>query len=299
MPSFLFLVGVLFMKSILSIQSHVVFGCAGNSAVVFPMRRMGVEVWPINTVQFSNHTQYQQGWQGMVMPVDQIKSLVDGLVNIDSLSSCDAVLSGYLGSATQGKEVLYAVEQVKQHNADALYFCDPVMGHPEKGCIVVPEVMDFFKYHALPKADVIAPNLLELETLADMRIDNIEQVKQACSMLLEQGVKIVLVKHLSKAGITASQFEMLLATADGYFHITRPLYDFIRQPVGVGDLISGVMLANLLAGHSPVHAFELTNAAVDAVLKQTFEQGCYELQLISAQQQIAEPQVELYAKQLK
>ncbi|SGY97932.1 pyridoxal kinase PdxY [Moritella viscosa] len=286
------------MKSILSIQSHVVFGCAGNSAVAFPIRRMGVEVWPINTVQFSNHTQYQQGWQGMVMPVDQIKSLVDGLVNIDSLSSCDAVLSGYLGSATQGKEVLYVVDKAKQYNVDALYFCDPVMGHPEKGCIVVPEVMDFFKYHVLPKADVIAPNLLELETLTDMRIGNIEQVKQACSMLLDQGVKIVLVKHLSKAGITASQFEMLLATADGYFHITRPLYDFIRQPVGVGDLISGVMLANLLSGHKPVTAFELTNSVVDAVLEATFKQGSYELQLITAQDLIAQPDVNVYATRL-
>lgn len=286
------------MKSILSIQSHVVFGCAGNSAVVFPMRRMGVEVWPINTVQFSNHTQYQQGWQGMVMPVDQIKNLVDGLINIESLSSCDAVLSGYLGSATQGNEVLYAVEQVKKRNPDALYFCDPVMGHPEKGCIVVPEVMDFFKYSALQKADVIAPNLLELETLTGMKIDNIEQVKQACASLLAQGVKLVLVKHLSRAGITPDNFEMLLATADGYFHITRPLYDFIRQPVGVGDLISGVMLANLLAGHAAVDAFELTNAAVDAVLQETFMQGCYELQLIAAQQQIAEPVVKFKAIQL-
>ncbi|NQZ94380.1 MAG: pyridoxal kinase PdxY [Moritella sp.] len=286
------------MKSILSIQSHVVFGCAGNSAVVFPMRRMGVEVWPINTVQFSNHTQYQQGWQGMVMPVDQIKNLVDGLINIENLSSCDAVLSGYLGSATQGNEVLYAVEQVKKRNPEALYFCDPVMGHPEKGCIVVPEVMDFFKYRAMQKADVIAPNLLELETLTDMKIDNIEQVKQACASLLAQGVKLVLVKHLSRAGIAQECFEMLLATADGYFHITRPLYDFDRQPVGVGDLISGVMLANLLAGHSPVDAFELTNAAVDGVLQATFKQGSYELQLVAAQDSFACPKVNVNAIQL-
>ncbi|TBL69764.1 pyridoxal kinase, partial [Klebsiella oxytoca] len=48
------------MKNILSIQSHVVFGHAGNSAAEFPMRRMGVNVWPLNTVQFSNHTQYPE-----------------------------------------------------------------------------------------------------------------------------------------------------------------------------------------------------------------------------------------------
>ena len=44
-------------RHVLSIQSHVVYGAAGNSAAVFPMRRLGVNVWPINTVQFSNHTQ--------------------------------------------------------------------------------------------------------------------------------------------------------------------------------------------------------------------------------------------------
>ena len=45
---------------LLAIQSHVVFGHAGNSAAVFPMQRIGVNVWPLNTVQFSNHTQYGQ-----------------------------------------------------------------------------------------------------------------------------------------------------------------------------------------------------------------------------------------------
>lgn len=287
------------MKRILSIQSHVVFGCAGNSAVVFPMRRMGMEVWPINTVQFSNHTQYQQGWQGMVMPQGHIADLVTGLAAVGSLAQCDAVLSGYLGSAAQGEEVITAVTQAKKHNPDAIYFCDPVMGHPEKGCIVVPEVMGFFKEAALHAADMIAPNLLELETLADMSITTIEQTMVACEKLLAKGVRMVLVKHLSKAALSEDRFEMLLATADGYFHISRPLYDFTLQPVGVGDLISGIMLANLLAKHEPVTAFERTNAAVDAVLKETYTQGSYELQLILSQQQIADPDVCERARQLK
>ena len=39
------------MKNILAIQSHVVYGHAGNSAAEFPMRRLGANVWPLNTVQ--------------------------------------------------------------------------------------------------------------------------------------------------------------------------------------------------------------------------------------------------------
>ena len=44
--------------NILSIQSHVAYGHVGNASATFPMQRLGVEVWPIHTVQFSNHPGY-------------------------------------------------------------------------------------------------------------------------------------------------------------------------------------------------------------------------------------------------
>ena len=46
------------MKHVLSIQSHVVYGYAGNKSATFPMQVHGIDVWALNTVQFSNHTQY-------------------------------------------------------------------------------------------------------------------------------------------------------------------------------------------------------------------------------------------------
>ena len=46
------------MEGILSIQSHVTYGHVGNSAAVFPLQRLGFEVWPVMTVLFSNHTGY-------------------------------------------------------------------------------------------------------------------------------------------------------------------------------------------------------------------------------------------------
>jgi pyridoxine kinase len=88
---------------VLSIQSHVCYGAAGNSAAVFPMRRLGVECWPINTVQYSNHTQYGR-WEGLSSPNEQISALAKGIEAIGALGKCNAVLSGYLGSeeAAQG-----------------------------------------------------------------------------------------------------------------------------------------------------------------------------------------------------
>ncbi|SUH15821.1 pyridoxamine kinase [Salmonella enterica subsp. enterica] len=115
------------MKNILAIQSHVVFGHAGNSAAEFPMRRLGANVWPLNTVQFSNHTQYGK-WTGCVMPPSHLTEIVQGIADIGQLAHCDAVLSGYLGSAEQGEHILGIVRQVKAANPQAKYFCDPVMG---------------------------------------------------------------------------------------------------------------------------------------------------------------------------
>ncbi|MCF1428475.1 MAG: pyridoxal kinase PdxY [Shewanella sp.] len=287
------------MKRIISIQSHVVFGCAGNSSAVFPMRRSGMNVLPINTVQFSNHTQYAEGWKGMVMPAGQITELIQGLDNIGVLKTVDALLSGYLGSAAQGEEIVAAVEKLKAVNPNAIYFCDPVMGHPEKGCIVAPGVSEFLSTKALAVADVVAPNLLELETLTDRVIHNLDQAIDACERLIAKGIKMVVVKHLARSATSTEEFEILLVTTQGAWLAYRPLYEFEKQPVGVGDLISGLMLANLMAGFEPLTAFERTNASVDAVLAETFRQKSYELQLIPAQDAIANPVIAQSAKRVK
>src|SRR5439155_14949046 len=83
--------------NILSIQSHVVYGHVGNSAAVFPLQRIGVEVWPVHTVQFSNHTGYGQ-WRGEVFGSDLVRLIVLGLDERGALSECDGMISGYLGS---------------------------------------------------------------------------------------------------------------------------------------------------------------------------------------------------------
>ncbi|MDZ7278577.1 pyridoxal kinase PdxY [Pantoea eucrina] len=277
------------MKNILAIQSHVVYGHAGNSAAEFPMRRMGANVWPLNTVQFSNHTQYGH-WTGTVMPATHLTDIVKGIAAVDRLKTCDAVLSGYLGSAEQGEQILEIVRMVKAANPNAWFFCDPVMGHPEKGCIVAPGVADFHCKKALPASDIVAPNLLELEMLSGRDITDVAQAIAAARALIDQGPKVVLVKHLARAGERSDRFEMVLVTADESWHISRPLVDFgVRQPVGVGDLTSGLLLVDLLHGKSLKDALEHVTAAVYEVMLKTHHMGEYELQLVAAQDAIAHP----------
>ncbi|EFA82554.1 hypothetical protein PPL_04242 [Heterostelium album PN500] len=277
------------MKNILSIQSHVVFGHAGNSASEFPMRRMGVNVWPLNSVQFSNHTQYGK-WTGCVMPANHLTDIVKGIEDIDQLKRCDAVLSGYIGSPDQGSQILEVVRRVKAANPNAIYFCDPVMGHPGKGCIVSPGVAEFFVSQAVAASDMMAPNLLELDQLTGQRLTNVEEVIAGARSIIARGPRLILVKHLAYAGYKEDRFEMLLVTASDAWHISRPLVDFgSRQPVGVGDLTSGLLLVNILKGESLKDALEHVTAAVYEVMLTTKEMGEYELQVVAAQDRIVKP----------
>ncbi|MFZ3388212.1 MULTISPECIES: pyridoxal kinase PdxY [Buttiauxella] len=278
------------MKNILAIQSHVVFGHAGNSAAEFPMRRLGANVWSLNTVQFSNHTQYGK-WTGSVMPASHLSDIVQGIADIGQLKRCDAVLSGYLGSAEQGEHILSIVRKTKEANPQAKYFCDPVMGHPEKGCIVAPGVAEFHTRYALPASDIIAPNLIELEILSGHAVNSVDEAVSTARELIAKGPEIVLVKHLARAAYQQDRFEMLLVTADEAWHIHRPLVDFgERQPVGVGDVTSGLLLVKLLQGATLREALEHVTAAVYDIMVVTKKMEEYELQLVAAQEGIAKPE---------
>ncbi|MCW9718159.1 pyridoxal kinase PdxY [Avibacterium sp. 21-599] len=276
------------MKHLLSIQSHVVYGYAGNKSATFPMQLLGIDVWALNTVQFSNHTQYGQ-WTGMVMPQEQIGEIVQGIDNIGKLHKCDAVISGYIGAAEQVEEIINAVQKVKARNPNAVYLCDPVMGHPDKGCIVADGVKENLINLAMAQADIITPNLVELRELSDLPVENFTQAINAVNLILTKGPKKVLVKHLSKVGQDPSQFEMLFANEQGIWHISRPLHQFKKEPVGVGDLTAGLFMANLLNGKSDVEAFEHTANAVNDVMTVTQQQDNYELQIVAAREQIVRP----------
>ncbi|MFC0403353.1 pyridoxal kinase PdxY [Paraburkholderia rhizosphaerae] len=275
------------MKNVLSIQSHVVFGHAGNSAAEFPMRRLGVNVWPLNTVQFSNHTQYGH-WAGSAIDAKQMQELVEGIGAIGMLPRCDAVLSGYLGTPEQAQAVIEIVRAVKAVNPHARYFCDPVMG-TATGCRVEPGIQEFLVKSMPEVCDAIMPNHSELQRLVGRMIETVEEAVTACREVMQRGPKLVLVKHLLDRNSPADRFNMLVVTERESWVGQRPLYPFARQPVGVGDLTSAVFVARTLLGDPLRAAFEHTLAAVNGVMRATYDAGRYELELIAAQNDIAHP----------
>lgn len=271
------------MKNVLSIQPHVVFGHAGNSAAVFPMQRLGLNVWPLETMQFSNHMQYGH-WAGSAIDGPQMSALVEGIGTIGVLRRCDAVLSGYLGSTAHIEAVVDIVRTVKATNPHAWHFATPVIGAGAGASV------DEYLLRMIPEAaDGLAPTHDALQKLVGRTIETVDEAVVACREIIRRGPRVVLVKQLRDRNSPADRINLLAVTENEAWMSQHPRYPFARQPVGVAELTSAVFVARRLLGDTVRTALEHTVAAVHAVLKATYEAGRYELEIIAVQDDIARP----------
>ncbi len=158
---------------ILSIQSAVAYGHVGNSAAVFPLQRIGVEVLPVYTVNFSNHTGYG-AWRGPLISPADVRDVITGIEERGVFGEIDVVLSGYQGSEGIGDVILDAVARVKAANPAAVYSCDPVMGNAKSGCFVAPAIPILLRERVVPAADIITPNQFELGFLTETEPSDLE-----------------------------------------------------------------------------------------------------------------------------
>ena len=181
--------------NVLSIQSHVAYGHVGNSSAVFALQRLGVEVWPVHTVQFSNHTGYG-AWRGRIFDGESVDEVVEGIAERGVLGRCDAVLSGYLGSSDVGHAVVGAVARVREANPDAVYCCDPVIGDVGRGVFVRPGILELLRDVAVPVADVVTPNHFELDALSGTTTRSLASVKDAVAAVQALGPRTVLTTSL-------------------------------------------------------------------------------------------------------
>jgi len=274
--------------SILSIQSWVAYGHVGNASAVFPLQRLGAEVWAVNTVQFSNHTGYG-AWRGEVFSDALIRDCVAGIADRGVLAQCDAVLSGYMGSPAIGAAIGDAVAMVKAANPRAIWCCDPVLGDTGRGIYVRPGIPEFLRDHALPAADLATPNQFELEWLTGMPVATLDDAKAALMALSARGPRRLLLTSLRTEDTPEDAMDML-AMEGGAFHRLRTP----RLPVdvnGAGDAIAALFLFHTLAGRDAGEAMALSGAALHGILAATAAAGARELQTIAAQQELLTPSV--------
>jgi pyridoxine kinase len=281
--------------NLLSIQSHVAYGHVGNSAAVFPLQRIGVEVWPVHTVQFSNHTGYGQ-WQGRVFDADMIREVVGGIEQGDVLGECDGVLSGYIGGADIGAAILDAVATVKRANPSAKYCCDPVIGDVGRGVFVVEGVAEFMKSKAVPAAEIITPNHFELDFLSGRESKTLAQARDAVKAVHDLGPGVIMVTSLRIDDTPKDAIDLMVSDTKSCFRLRTPLLPLVAN--GAGDAIAALFFAHYLREGKIDAALSRATSAIFGVLAKTAESGAPEIQIVAAQDQLVNPSRTFAAKDI-
>lgn len=286
--------------NILSIQSHVSYGHVGNSAAVFPLQRLGHEVWPVYTVNFSNHTGYGQ-WGGSPIAASEVTHIVHAMEKRGALAQVDVVLSGYQGGTDIADAILDTVARVKALNPQATYTCDPVMGNAKSGCFVNPAIPVLLRERVVPQADLVTPNQFELGFLAGMRVQTLDETLRAVDTVMAMGPRAVLVTSVQRPDAAPGTIEMLAVDATGAWLVATPYLPFKAN--GSGDVTAALFTAHYSqrfgASGAACQALERTTASMFELLQRTHNSGQRELQLVQAQESYVAPRVHFAARQVR
>jgi pyridoxine kinase len=281
---------------ILSIQSAVAYGHVGNSAAVFPLQRIGVEVLPVYTVNFSNHTGYG-AWRGPLIDPEDVRAVITGVEDRGVFPQIDVVLSGYQGGVGIGDVIVDAVKRVKEANPSAIYACDPVMGNAKSGCFVAPEIPVLLRERVVPAADLITPNQFELGFLTGTDPSTLESTLESVDLARDMGPRTVLVTSVERPDREPETIEMLAVDDNGAWIVKTPMLPLKAN--GSGDVTAALFTAHYRETGDAAVALERTASSIFDLIDTTHRSGERELQLIEAQEFYAHPRLQFTAEKVR
>ncbi|MCC4248814.1 MULTISPECIES: pyridoxal kinase PdxY [Microbacterium] len=281
---------------VLSIQSAVAYGHVGNSAAVFPLQRIGVEVLPVYTVNFSNHTGYG-AWRGPLISPADVADVITGIEERGVFGEIDVVLSGYQGGEGIADVIIDAVARVKKANPDAVYACDPVMGNAKSGCFVAPAIPVLLRERVVPVADIITPNQFELGFLTGTEPGSIESTLESADLVRSRGPRTVLVTSVERPDREPDTIEMMVVDDAGAWIVQTPLIPMKAN--GSGDVTAALFTAHYRRTGDAADALARTASSVFDLLQNTFDAGSRELRLIESQEAYAHPRLQFGVRQVR
>ncbi|WP_430646340.1 pyridoxal kinase PdxY [Agromyces sp. GXS1127] len=281
---------------VLSIQSAVAYGHVGNSAAVFPMQRIGVEVMPVYTVNFSNHTGYG-AWRGPLIAPDDVREVIAGIEDRGAFPKVDVILSGYQGSEGIADVILDAVARIKAANPEAIYSCDPVMGNAKSGCFVAPAIPILLRDRVVPAADLITPNQFELGYLTGTEPGSLESTLESIDLARAMGPRTVLVTSVERPDREEGTIEMLAVDDRGAWIVQTPMLPMKAN--GSGDVTAALFTAHYRRTGDAADALARTASSVFDLLTTTHESGERELQLVESQEAYANPRMQFEVRRVR
>ncbi len=257
--------------SVIVISSHVARGSVGNRAAVFALEVLGHNVWAVPTVTLPWHPGH--GKATRIVPSEQdFAALLDDLGSAPWLGEVGAILSGYLGDASQANAIAGLVQRTRQKNPELIYACDPVIGD-EGGLYVGEETAMAIRDRLLPIADLTTPNRFELAWLTgDRNFSDNNEILVAASTLKSSMTLIT-----SAFSMMRNNIGNILLHPNGALLAEHTIVE--NPPNGLGDLTAALFIARILQKQPFEQALQMTTSSVFEILGRAARRSADELML--------------------
>ncbi|MGI9412520.1 MAG: pyridoxal kinase, partial [Hyphomicrobiales bacterium] len=256
------------MPAILSLSSQVLRGHVGNSAAVPTFNALGFEAWAVPTVILSNHPGHGSA-AGCAVAASDMEAMIRELERHGWLQDCVGILTGYFRSPEQCMFASQLVHDLKHTNPEIFYCCDPVIGDDPQGLYVDTDIALAVRDRLAPQADLLTPNLFELQWLSGVHARAPEDVAEAACAL--NGAEVM------ATSIPAGDDRLATVWVEGETGVQAVVGRRADVPHGVGDMMAAAALACRLSGDDPARALGRACGLVEHVLD--VSQGRDELDL--------------------
>jgi pyridoxine kinase len=264
------------------LSSYVAGSRVGGMAQALALAPFKIDPVLVPTVLYGRHP----GWGapgGAAVDARTLRGVVDGIAAQGLLALADVILTGYFADAEQvwiAAETIDRARAASREDVELKVIVDPIMGDAEKGLYVKEEVAQAIALDLLPRADLITPNLWELERLTRTKLGHPRAVVGA-------------VRDLGKPALVSSvparYGEIGLAYVDRRTATLAAHRRLERAPHGTGDVVAALFAAALIERLPPYEALFRAAQGVAEVAEAAAEWNAPELPLVALRERLVRP----------
>ncbi|NNU89656.1 bifunctional hydroxymethylpyrimidine kinase/phosphomethylpyrimidine kinase [Anoxybacillus sp. CHMUD] len=203
------------------------------------------------------------GVQGVYpLPIEAIEKQIDSIA-VDLPP--DAVKTGMLFN----EEIIELVARKIKQYGWVRVVVDPVMIAKGGAPLLKQEAVKALQHHMLPLAHVLTPNIPEAEVLTNMRIETLEQRKEAAKKLHDMGVQYVVMKGGHGKG---DELVDLLYDGEQFYEWTSQKI-YTKHTHGTGCTFAAAITAQLAKGKTAYEAVDIAKRFIQKAIEQTLQIG--------------------------
>jgi hydroxymethylpyrimidine/phosphomethylpyrimidine kinase len=191
--------------------------------------------------------------------MEQIKSIMSDI-------GTDAAKTGMLANEIIVETVAEAIEKFHIPNV----VVDPVMIAKSGDPLLSESARQTIKQRLIPLATVVTPNVFEAETMMNMRIRTIEDMKTAARELKQTGCKWIVIK----GGHLQDERDAVDVVYNGQvFHLLKSPRFETKNTHGTGCTFSSAIAAGLAKGYELLKAIQQAKQFITEAIKQSYSIG--------------------------